>query len=124
MLARLGFSLLFGVSLWGAAWAQGAAEFDGEYAGKLTLKQTISGDCAQPPPGSVYPLIVAKGQVRFSYIPRFVTTLTGRVDKDGRFEASARTRHGVVKMTGRIQGGRVTASILSPSCNYTFQTAK
>jgi hypothetical protein len=27
-----------------------------------------------------------------------------------------------VQMTGRVQGNNLTASIVSPSCNYTFQT--
>jgi hypothetical protein len=31
-------------------------------------------------------------------------------------------RKGFVQMTGHIQGNNLTAHIISPSCNYTFQT--
>jgi hypothetical protein len=31
-------------------------------------------------------------------------------------------RKGFVNMTGRVQGNNVSADIISPSCNYTFQT--
>ena len=121
---RLELALLFAAGLATVAWGQAVADFDGEYVGELTLRSTISGDCTQPPLAAVYPLIVSKGQVRFSYVPHFATTLTGQVDKDGRFEASARLKHGIAKMIGEIRGRRVTASIISPSCNYTFQTIR
>jgi hypothetical protein len=48
--------------------------------------------------------------------------LTGRVGADGSFKAAARLKNGLVQMTGRVQGKSLTASIVSPSCNYTFQT--
>jgi hypothetical protein len=38
------------------------------------------------------------------------------------FRATARLRHGFAQMTGRIRGNTVTANIVSPSCNYNFQT--
>src|SRR6266851_844007 len=61
------------------------------------------------------------GEVRFVYLPRFNTTLSGRVSDNGSFKASARLRRGFIQMTGRIQGNNITAYIVSPSCNYTFQ---
>ncbi len=67
-------------------------------------------------------LTIAGGEVRFPYLPRFATTLRGTIRQDGLFRATARARKGVVQMTGRIQGGNVTASIVSSSCAYTFQT--
>ena len=106
----------------GLAWAQGASRFDGQYVGELILKGVTDGDCTKPPLGSLYPLTVSRGEVRFAYVPRFATTLTGRVGPDGSFTAAAREKKGVVQMTGRIQGIRVTAKINSPSCNYIYQT--
>ena len=50
------------------------------------------------------------------------TTLSGKVGDTGNFIASARLRRGFAQMTGHIQGNNVTASIVSPSCNYSFQT--
>jgi hypothetical protein len=114
--------LLLGAGLGGVAWAQGSATFDGQYVGELTLRGVIGGDCTPPPLGAVYPLTVSRGEVRFAYVPRFSTTLIGRVGADGSFKASARMKHGSVQMTGHIQGNNATATILSPSCNYTFQT--
>lgn len=106
----------------GLAWAQGTSRFDGQYVGELILKGVTNGDCTKPPLGSLYPLSVSRGEVRFAYVPRFATTLTGRVGSDGSFTAAAREKKGIVQMTGRIQGIRVTATIISPSCNYTYQT--
>jgi hypothetical protein len=122
MLRWLGLGLLLATGLGGAAWAQAAAGFDGQYSGELTLTRTIKGDCTQPPPGALYPLTISRGEVRFAYVPRFATTLSGRVGDTGNFTASARLRRGSAQMTGRVQGNNVTASIVSPSCNYTFQT--
>ncbi len=102
--------------------AQGSAKFDGQYMGELTLTNIIEGDCTQPPLGALYPLTVSRGEVRLVYLPRFGTTLRGRVGENGNFKASARLRRGVVEMTGHIQGNNLTAYIVSPSCNYTFQT--
>jgi hypothetical protein len=48
--------------------------------------------------------------------------LRGRVGENGIFKASARLRRGFVQMTGRIEGNNLIASIVSPSCNYAFQT--
>lgn len=114
--------VVLGVASGSVAWAQGPARFDGQYVGELTLTRIIDGDCTQPPPGSLYPLEIAGGQVRFSYVPRFSTTLSGRIGEDGSFKAAARLKRGVVQMTGRVQGNNLTAQIVSPSCNYTFQT--
>jgi hypothetical protein len=122
MLKCLGLGLLLGAGLGSVAWAQGSAKFDGQYMGELTLTKEITGDCTQPPPGALYPLTISRGEVRFVYLPRFGTTLSGKVGENGVFEASARLRRGFVHMTGRIQGNSVSASIVSPSCNYTFQT--
>jgi hypothetical protein len=118
----LGLGLLFGTGLGSVAWAQGAARFDGQYMGELTLTRVIDGDCTEPPLGALYPLRISRGEVRFLYAPRFNTTLSGRVGDNGVFKASARLRKGVAQMTGRIQGSSVTAQIATPSCNYTFQT--
>lgn len=120
MRSWLGLGLLLGCG--SIVWAQGAADFDGHYVGELTLRKVINGDCTKPPLGAVYPLTVSKGEVRFDYRPRFDTTLRGRVDENGYFRASARLQKGIVQMTGRIRGNNVTASIVSPSCNYTFRT--
>jgi hypothetical protein len=122
MLKWLGLGLLLGTGLGGVAWAQGAARFDGQYTGELTLTKTLRGDCTPPPPGALYPLTISGGEVRFAYVPRFATTLSGRVGDNGTFQAAARLRKGFAQMTGRIQGNNVTAAIVSPSCNYTFQT--
>jgi len=122
MLKYLGLGLLLGAGLGSVAWAQGPAKFDGQYMGELALTKEIAGDCTRPPLGALYPLTISRGVVRFAYLPRFGTTLSGRVDEDGSFKASARLRKGFVQMTGRIQGNNVSASIASPSCNYTFQT--
>jgi hypothetical protein len=126
---RLGPGLLLSVALAAAlgsialapvASAQVASPFDGQYAGELRLTGTIEGDCTEPPRGALYPLTVSGGQVRFAYLPRFATTLTGSVAPNGSFRASARTKQGVVEMTGQIRGNRVEAQIASPSCRYTF----
>jgi hypothetical protein len=122
VLKRLGLGALFATCFAGLAWAQGAAQFDGQYTGELRLTRTFSGDCTEPPFGALYPLTVAGGEVRFAYLPRFATTLRGTIRQDGLFRATARARKGTVQMTGRIHGGNVTASIVSPSCAYTFQT--
>ncbi len=119
---RLGPGLLLASALGGAAWAQGASPFDGQYVGRLTLMDVISGDCTTPPLGAAYPLIVSAGRVSFAYLPRFATTLTGSVTADGSFRASAPTKLGPVVMTGQIRGNGVSAQIVSPSCRYTFQT--
>jgi hypothetical protein len=119
---RLGPGLLLAGMVGSVAFAQGTSGFDGQYAGELTLRAVISGDCTEPPQGALYPLTVSGGQVRFAYLPRFATTLTGNVAENGSFRASAPTRHGGVEMTGRIQGNAVRAQIVSPSCRYSFET--
>jgi hypothetical protein len=121
MLRWLGLGLLLGTGLGSVAWAQGSAKFDGQYMGELTLTKVIN-DCTQPPPGALYPLIISRGEVRFLYVPRFDTTLKGKVGENGIFKATARLRRGFVQMTGRVQGNSLTAYIVSPSCHYTFQT--
>ena len=122
MLRCLGLGLLLGMRLGSLAWAQSSAKFDGQYMGELTLTKEINGDCTPPPLGALYPLTLSRGEVRFAYRPRFDTTLSGKVDENGTFKASARLRRGFVQMTGRIQGNNLTAEIVSPSCNYTFKT--
>ena len=122
MLRCLGLGLLLGTGLGSAAWAQVSAKFDGQYVGELTLTKVITGDCTQPPLGALYPLTISRGEIRFAYLPRFGTTLSGKVGENGNIKASARLPKGFVQMTGRIQGNNITASIVSPSCNYTFQT--
>jgi hypothetical protein len=117
-----GLGLLLAAGLASAAQAQGSGRFDGQYRGELVLTKEIKGDCTQPPLGALYPLRISKGEVQFAYVPRFDTTLRGWVDENGMFRASARVRHGSVQMTGRVQGRNITAYIVSPSCNYTFQT--
>ena len=119
---RLGLGLLLAAALESVAFAQGTSGFDGQYAGELTLTAVISGDCTDPPRGALYPLTVSRGQVRFAYLPRFATTLTGSVAENGGFRASAPTRHGFVEMTGWIRGNAVRAQIVSPSCRYSFET--
>jgi hypothetical protein len=121
MLRWLGLGLLLGTGFGSVAWAQGSAKFDGQYMGELTLTKVIN-DCTEPPVGALYPLTISRGEVRFAYVPRFDTTLRGKVDENGIFKASARLRRGFVQMMGRIQGNNLTAHIVSPSCNYTFQT--
>ena len=123
MLRWLGLGLLLGAGLGSVAWAQGSARFDGQYMGELTLTKVIN-DCTRPPLGALYPLTISRGEVRFVYLPRFGTTLSGKVDENGIFKAYARLRKGFVQMTGRIQGSNLTGHIVSPSCNYTFQTKK
>ena len=122
MLRWLGLGLLLGTGLVSVASAQGPAAFDGQYMGELTLTKVINGDCTKPPFGALYPLTISRGEVRFAYRPRFDTTLSGKVDENGIFKASARVRKGFVQMTGHIQGNNLTAHFVSPSCNYTFQT--
>ena len=122
MLKRLGLGLLLGAGLGGIASAQNAGKFDGQYMGELTLRKVISGDCTEPPLGALYPLTISRGEVQFVYLPKFSTTLRGRVDEAGRFRAVARSRKGHVQMTGRIEGNKVSASIKSSSCNYAFHT--
>src|ERR1700740_1915138 len=122
MLRLLGLGLVLGAALGSVGWAQGSTKFDGQYRGELTLTKEIKGNCTQPPLGSLYPLRIFRGEVQFVYVPRFDTTLRGKVDENGVFKASARLRHGSVQMTGRIRGNNITAYIVSPSCNYTFQT--
>ena len=114
--------ILFGTGLASVASAQGSAKFDGQYRGELILTKEIKENCTQPPLGALYPLRISRGEVQFVYVPRFDTTLRGKVDENGMFTASARLRRGSVQMLGRIQGNRITAYIVSPSCNYTFQT--
>jgi hypothetical protein len=120
MLRWLGLGVLLGAGLGGVASAQGSAAFDGQYMGELTLTKVISGDCTEPPLGASYPLTISQGMVRFNYVPRFDTSLRGKVDNTGNFKASARVRSGLVQMTGHIHGNNVTAFIVSPSCNYAF----
>ena len=123
MLRGLGWAVVIGAGLGSIAWAQqGSARFDGQYVGQLTLTKVISGDCTKPPLGAVYPLTISRGEVRFIYRPRFGTALSGKIADNGVFSASARVPKGIVHMTGRVQGNDVTASIVSPSCNYRFQT--
>ena len=122
MLRWLGLGFVLGTGLGSAAWAQGSVKFDGQYRGELTLTKEIKENCTQPPLGALYPLSIFRGEVRFAYIPRFDTTLRGTVDENGIFKASARLKHGSVQMTGHIQGNNITAYLVSPSCNYTFQS--
>jgi hypothetical protein len=118
----LGLCLVLGMTLANAAWAEGSGRFDGQYMGELTLARTISGDCTPPPLGSLYPLTISRGEVRFTYVPRFNTTLSGKISENGMFKASARLRKGSVQMTGRTDGYHLNADIVSPSCSYTFRT--
>lgn len=125
----LAVGVLFGAVI-GAAPAlaqtptQPAGSFDGQYVGELKLDGVVSGDCTPPPLGSTYPLTIAGGEVRFAYVPRFATTLTGRVDAKGNFQAAARVPSGMIRMTGHIDGIRLAASILSPSCRYTYRASQ
>ena len=122
MLRWLGLGLMLSTGLGSVAAAQGVARFDGQYMGELTLTRTTQGDCTRPPLGALYPLMISGGEVRFVYIPRFGTTLSGKIAENGNFKASVRLRRGSVQMEGRIQGNNVTAYLVSPSCNYTFET--
>src|SRR3954469_2883720 len=103
------------VALAQIAYPQASSPFDGQYTGELTLVQVIVGDCTPPPFGALYPLTVSGGQVRFAYLPRFATVLTGSVAPNGSFTAAAPTKTGVVRMTGQIRGNAVRAQIVSPS---------
>jgi hypothetical protein len=120
MLRWLGLGLLLATA--NAALAQSPGAFDGQYVGELTLTKVIAGDCTAPPLGALYPLTISAGEVRFAYAPRFNTVLVGRVGRDGTFRATFRLRKGSIHMTGRILGNNLTAYIVSPSCNYTYQT--
>lgn len=119
---RLGLGLVLGIVLAGGAWAQGSSSFDGDYVGELTLNGIVNGDCTTPPLGSAYPLSISGGTVRFKYLPRFDTILIGPVDRNGGFKASARTKSGTITMVGKVQAGKVSAKIQSPSCLYSFQS--
>jgi hypothetical protein len=123
MLKWLGLGLLLSAALGNVAWAQGSTRFDGQYVGELTLTKIVSGDCTRSPPGALYPMTIAGGQVQFKYDPRFDTILRGTVDENGTFKASRLLRKGLVSMTGRIEDNNVIAHIKSPSCNYTFRTS-
>jgi len=119
---------LLGLALAGAASAQTPAQtngqFDGQYVGELRLDGVVSGDCTPPPLGSTYPLTIAGGEVRFAYVPRFATTLTGHIDAKGNFQAAARVPSGTIRMTGHVDGLRIAAAILSPSCRYTYRASE
>jgi hypothetical protein len=121
MRRKLGLGLLLGLAAATAASAQGVASFDGQYLGELTLQRVVAGDCTTPPLGSMYPLTISAGVVRFAYVPRFDTTLRGRIANNGSFKATARVKHGVIQMTGRTDGNHLTAAIVSPSRHYNFQ---
>ena len=114
--------LALGIVAASAAWAQRSTRYDGQYVGELTLTRVTGGDCTQPALGALYPLTISGGEVRFTYIPRFNTTLIGKVGDNGIINAAARLRRGSIQMRGRVQGNNITAYIASPSCNYTFQT--
>ena len=118
----LALVLVMAGALSGPARAQGTTRYDGRYMAELTLVGVRTGDCTQPPFGALYPLSIARGEVSFAYLPRFSTTLTGRIAENGTFNASARLPKGRVQMTGRVSGNSVAASIISPSCRYTLQS--
>jgi hypothetical protein len=121
-LLALGIVLVAGLA--SVAWAQGSARFDGEYMGELILTKVIN-DCTEPALGALFPLRISRGEVRFEYVPRFGTTLRGMVGDNGVFKASARLKRGFAQMAGRINGpNNVTANIVTPSCQYTFQTKR
>ena len=123
MLKLVALGCLLALGSASMAWAQGTSQFDGQYVGELTLRGVINGDCTTPPVGAEYPLTIAGGQVHFKYVPRFDTELTGRIDANGSFKATGQTKSGVVTMTGHISGYRnLTASLVSPSCEYSFQS--
>jgi hypothetical protein len=117
----LGPGLLLGLGFVIAAKAQGPTQFDGRYTGELILTKVIKGDCTRPPLGALYPLTISGGEVRFTYVPRFDTLLSGKVGDNGIFQASSRQKRGLIHMTGSIQGDNLTAYIVSPSCNYIFR---
>jgi hypothetical protein len=122
MMKWLVLSLLCGAALANGARAQGSTAFDGQYMGQLKLTKVISGNCTEPPPGALFPLVVSGGQVQFKYVPRFDTILSGRIDENGNFSASRRVPKGRVSMAGHIEDTDVTAYITSPSCKYTFRS--
>jgi len=123
MLKLVALGCLLALGSASMAWAQGTSQFDGQYVGELTLRGIINGDCTTPPVGAEYPLTIAGGQVHFKYVPRFDTQLVGRIDANGSFKATGQTKSGVVTMTGHISGYRnLTASLVSPSCEYSFQS--
>jgi hypothetical protein len=75
------------------------------------------------PLGAEYPLTISGGIVNFKYVPRFDTILTGTVDAKGNFKASRQLHSGRVTMTGHIADpNTLSATIVSPSCQYAFQT--
>ena len=118
-----GLGLLLAAGAAGAAWAQATSRFDGQYVGTLTLSGIVAGDCTTPPVGAAYPLSISGGVVRFKYVPRFDTTLVGRVNVNGDFKAMATLHHGVARMSGHIGANHnLTAAIQSPSCEYNFKT--
>ena len=121
MLKSLGLGTALSIGLAGIALGQGASRFDGQYVGQLILAGIANGNCMQPPSGALYPLTIAGGEVRFKYVPRFDTVLTGKVESNGTFKAGRRLKNGWVTMTGHIDGHSLTADIVSPSCNYTFK---
>ena len=121
MLRRVGAGLLLAISAASTASGQGVGNFDGQYVGELTLQRVVSGDCTPPPLGSLYPLTISAGVVRFAYVPRFDTALSGRVAANGSFKATSRVKRGVIQMTGRTDGNHLAASIISPSCHYSFE---
>src|SRR5665213_4253993 len=87
---RLGLGALFAAGLAGAALAQGSPRYDRQYLGMLVLTKSVGrGDCTEPPAGAQYPMTVSGGTVRFSYAPRFDTTLVGTIDQAGNFTAMA-----------------------------------
>jgi hypothetical protein len=123
MLKSFALGCLLALGGAGTAWGQGTSQFDGQYVGELTLRGIINGNCTTPPVGAEYPLTIAGGRVHFKYTPRFDTELTGRIDPSGSFKATGQTKSGVVTMSGHISGyHNLTASIVSPSCEYSFQT--
>jgi hypothetical protein len=121
MVKSLGLGMVLSIGLVGVALGQGATKFDGQYVGELVLAGIADGNCMQPPSGASYPLTITGGQIRFKYVPRFDTILTGKVEPNGTFRAGRQLRHGFVTMTGHIEGRNLTADIVSPSCNYTFK---
>jgi hypothetical protein len=123
MLRALGLGLILAAGLAATALAQVTTRYDGQYVGELVLTKTKTdaGNCTEPPLGARYPLVITGGVVRFNYVPRFDTRLIGRIAENGSFTASARIKHGSVQMNGRVAGNKLTAYIVSPSCDYTFQ---
>ena len=122
MLKLLGLGVVIAMGVAAAAWAQAPAKYDGQYVGSLTLTGIISGDCTRPPVGAEYPLSIRNGVVHFKYVPRFDTELIGHIDANGSFKAVGDTKHSTVTMTGQITGyHNLTAKLVSPSCQYTFE---